>query len=105
MSLSSASVTKRPKISRFQAIGWLFGNPLETFDNLLPLPLAASVASPVSLDKSLCPTKQNVIQHWIFCYDKKRNSYHSPDKNAIISEVTDNLMAFWSNKMAIELRY
>ena len=102
MSLSSASVTKRPKISRFQAIGWLFGNPLETFDNLLPL--ATSMASPVSLDKSLCPTKQNVIQHWIFCYDKKRNSYHSPDKNAIISEVTDNLITFWSNKTAIELR-
>ena len=105
MSSSSASVTKRPKISRFQAIGWLFGNPLETFDNLLPMVASvASVASPVSMDKSFCPTKQNVIQHWIFCYDKKRNSYHSPDKNAIISEVTDNLIAFWSNKTAIELR-
>ena len=106
MSLSSASVTKakRPKISRYQAIGWLFGNPIETFDNLLPM--VASVASPVSTDKSFCPTKQNVIQHWIFCYDKKRSLYHSksPDKNAIISEVTDNLITFWSNKTAIELR-
>ena len=91
-SSSSPSVTKRPKKSRFEAIGWLFGNPIETFDNLLPIVTA--------------PTKQNVIQHWMFCFDKNRNSYHSPDKNAIIWEVTDNLIAFWTNNVATkELRY
>ena len=99
----SASVALRPFKSRFQAIGWLFGNPIETFDNLLPM-VTTSASSSKSTDNSFCPTKQNVIQHWMSCFDKKRTSYHSPDKNAVMWEVTDNLMAFWTNKTAIELR-
>ena len=79
--MASPSVTPRPQKSRFAALGWLFGNPIETFDNLLPM--VASVASPVSMDKSFCPTKQNVIQHWMACVDKNRDSYQT-DKNAII---------------------
>ena len=96
--MASSSVTPRPQKSRFDAIGWLFGNPLETFDDLLP------IGAPISTDKSICPTKQNVIQHWIFCFDKNRTSYKSPDKNTIIGEVTDNLMFFWTNKTSVELR-
>ena len=93
----ASSSSKRPMKSRFQAIGWLFGDPIETFDNL-----DLTITDPASFDK--CPTKQNVIQHWMFCFDKNRTSYKTPDKNAIIGEVTDNLIAFWTNKTTIELR-
>ena len=97
--MSSATV-KRPYKSKSEALGWLFGNPMDSFNSLIPVMTPAS-----SKDHSFCPTKQNVIQHWMACMDKKRNSYHSPDKNAIISEVVDNLTAFWNNNTTgIELR-
>ena len=87
---------KSPFKSPVKSIGWLFGDPLENFDNLWPIPAS-------STDKSFCPTKQNVIQHWMFCVDKNRDSYQS-NKNETIYEVVDNLMAFWSNKASIQLR-
>ena len=95
------SAASRPKKTRFELIGWLFSNPIATFDNLLPV-----VRDPAhdSTDKSRCHTKQNVIQHWMFCFDKNRISYHSPDKNAVLWEVADNLIAFWTKKTTIELR-
>ena len=88
---------KSPFKSPVKSIGWLFGDPLESFDNLWPISASSST------DKSFCPTKQNVIQHWMFCVDKNRDSYQS-NKNATIYEVVDNLMAFWSNKTSIQLR-
>ena len=97
--MSSATV-KRPYKSKSEALGWLFGNPIDSFDGLIP------VITPASKDYSFCPTKQNIIQHWMWCIDKTRDSYHdSPDKNDIIYEVVDNLIAFWSNNTTgIELR-
>ena len=96
--MSSATV-KRPYKSKSEALGWLFGNPLESFNSFIPL------TTPLLKDYSFCPTKQNVIQHWIYCMDKTRNSYHSPDKKALIEQVVDNLIAFWtSNTTGIELR-
>ena len=91
-----SEAVKSPFKSPVKSIGWLFGDPLESFDNLWPI-------SSSSTDKSFCPTKQNVIQHWMFCVDKNRDSYQS-NKNAIIYEVVDNLMTFWSNKTSIQLR-
>ena len=100
--MSSASATvKRPYKSKSEALGWLFGNPIDSFNSLIP------VITPASLkDYSFCPTKQNIIQHWMSCMDKTRNSYHdSPDKNDIIYEVVDNLIAFWrNNTTGFELR-
>ena len=101
MSSSSTTLPKRPYKSKSEALGWLFGNPIDSFNSLIP------VITPASLkDYSFCPTKQNIIQHWMSCMDKTRNSYHdSPDKNDIIYEVVDNLIAFWNaNTTAIELR-
>ena len=92
-----SEAVKSPFKSPVKSIGWLFGDPLENFENLWPIPASSST------DKSFCPTKQNVIQHWMFCVDKNRDSYLS-NKNAIIYEVVDNLMAFWSNKTSIQLR-
>ena len=97
--MSSATV-QRPYKSRSEALGWLFGNPMDSFDSLIP------VTPPSSMDYSFCPTKQNVVQYWMNCMDKTRNSYHSPAKTEIIWEVVNNLTAFWSNNTTgIELRY
>ena len=101
--MSSATV-KRPYKSKSEALGWLFGNPMDSFDSLIP---ATTTTTPApSKDYSFCPTKQNIIQHWMSCMDKTRNSYHdSPDKNDIIYEVVDNLIAFWrNNTTGFELR-
>ena len=97
--MSSAAV-QHPFKSRSEALGWLFGNPLDSFDSLIPVTTPASPK-----DYSFCPTKQNVIQHWMACMDRTRNSYHSPAKNVIVWEVVDNLIAFWNNNTTeIELR-
>ena len=99
MSSPAKATVKRPYRSKSEALGWLFGDPLDSFATNVPITTA--------LDYSFCPTKQNVIQHWIACMDKTRNSYHSPDKvkKAIIGEVVDNLITFWSNNtVGIELR-
>ena len=88
--MSSATV-KRPFKSKSEVLGWLFGNPIDSFDSLIPVTAAPA------LDYSFCPTQKNVVQHWMACMDKTRNSYHSPDKNVIIGEVVDNLITFWNN--------
>ena len=95
-----SEAVKSPFKSPVKSIGWLFGDPLENFENLWPIPASSSS----STDKSFCPTKQNVIQHWMFCVNKNRDSYQS-NKNGIIYEVVDNLMAFWStNNTSVQLR-
>ena len=90
--MSSANV-QRPFKSRSEALGWLFGKPLDSFNSLAPLTTVPALPE----DYSFCPTKQNVGQYWMACVDKTRNSYHSPNKNFIIGEVVDNLIAFWNN--------
>ena len=96
--MSSATV-KRPFKSKSEVLGWLFGNPMDNFNSLIPLIPATAK------DYSFCPTKKNVVQHWISCMDKTRNSLHSPNKNAIIWEVVDNLIAYWNaNTTGFELR-
>ena len=89
----SENPIKSPFKSQSDSIGWLFGTSMENFDNF----------GTILTDKSFCPTKKNVIQHWIFCVDKNRDSYQT-DKNAIIWEVVDNLMKFWTNNTSFELR-
>ena len=95
----SSDTVKRPFKSRSEALGWLFGNPLDSFNSLISV-----TTPPSSKDYSFCPTKQNIVQHWIACMDKTRNSFIY-DKNAIIWEVVDNLISFWNdNTTGIELR-
>ena len=94
---STENAIKSPYKSPVKMFGWLFGNPMENFD------MTTSASTSTSTDKSFCPTKQNVIQHWMACVDKNRKSYQS-DKNAIIGEVVDNLISFWSKNTSIELR-
>ena len=98
MSQVKATV-QRPFRSKSETLGWLFGTPLDNFKDNIP------VTTALMKDYSFCPTKQNVVQHWMACMDKTRNSLHNPDKNAIIWEVADNLIAFWKNNTTgIELK-
>ena len=103
--ISSASAPK-PFKTRSQVMGWLFGKPLDTFDNLLPIPVTTSgSSSTLNLDLKM-PTDQNVIQHFIHLFDERRDSYHLPDKfqNSVIWDVTDNLIAFWELYSGKEVR-
>ena len=103
--LPNVSVSKevKPFKTRFEVFGWLFGKPLETFDNLLPIPAnSTSEANNASM-----PTEQNVMQHFIHLYDERRDSFHLPEKfqSSIIWDIADNLMAFWElYSPSIELR-
>ena len=100
--MSSPSPVKRPFKTRSEALGWLFGDPIDSFANNH---VQVTTTPAFAKDYSFCPTKQNVIQHWMSCMDKTRNSLHSPDKNAIIWEVVDNLIAYWNaNTTGFELR-
>ena len=101
MSSASKETVKRPFKTRSEALGWLFGDPIDSFANHISVTSTPASAK----DYSFCPTKQNIVQHWMACIDKTRNSYHSPDKNAIIGEVVDNLITFWTNSTTgFELR-
>ena len=100
--ISNVSVSKKPFKTRFQVFGWLFGAPLVTFDNLLPIPATTSTASTSGSSSAskmdlAMPTEQNVMQHFIHLYDERRDSFHLPDKfqSSIIWDVADNLIAFW----------
>ena len=74
MSESTENSIKSPYKSPVKIIGWLFGNAMENFDNLLPIQATTSAAASILTDKSFCPTKQNVIQHWMACVDKNSTS-------------------------------
>ena len=97
---SNTTTVQRPFKLRSEALGWLFGDPIDSFANHIQV-----TTTPATKDYSFCPTKQNIVQHWMARIDKTRNSYHSPDKNAVIWEVVDNLISFWENNtVGIELR-
>ena len=98
MSGESSSVSKSSKTpfkTKFEIFGWLFGNPLETFDNL--------VTSPSTL---VWPTDQNVFQHWMYLVDERRDSLHTSGDfyTSIIWDIVDNLVAFWELYSTKELR-
>ena len=101
--IAKVSAPSKAKKTRFQVLGWLFGKPLETFDNLLPIRLpvattstASTSGSNISASDLKMPTEQNVMQHFIHLYDERRDSYRLPElQNSIIWNVADNLIAFW----------
>ena len=75
--------------TKFKVFGWLFGNKLETFDNLTSL-----------------PTDQNIMQHWMFLVDESRNNIHVSDDfyASITWDIVDHLVAFWNIHSTKELR-
>ena len=111
---SQLSIPKSPFKTRYEAIGWFFGKPLEDFNHLLPVksptteqPKPSTSSSPdlsaFNTDKIL-PTDLDIINHWIFQCDRTRTSKAFPEANEVIWKVTDNLRNFWQNHTSVELR-
>ena len=110
---SQLSIPKSLFKTRYEAIGWIFGKPLEDFNSLLPVkPLdsqASASKSPESpplaldMDKTL-PTDMDIVRHWMFECDRTRTSRAFPESNSVIWQVTDNLMKFWKDNSSVELR-
>ena len=74
---------KSPLKTRHESLGYFFGQPLESFENLLQ-----ASSTPIK------PTDQDIIRHWIYLEDKNRSSLsHS---GSVIGNVTDNLIDFYT---------
>ena len=101
---SPSPVPKSPFKTRFEVLGYFFGSPLESFDNLLPLPTSTSVKNHLIFDNGKPkPTDLQIVKHWINIYDKTRISLRFPESNSVIWRVTDNLIEFWKNNSSEEL--
>ena len=110
----------RPQFkTRYEAIGYMFGKPLESFNHLLPLesqtvsPQSSTSKPPdkpsslmkVALDMDkILPTYLDIVCNWIFECDRTRTSKAFPEANSVIYQVADNLIQFWKENTAIELR-
>ena len=83
--------------TKFELFGWLFGNPLESFDKLLTSPPSTDIP---------WPTDQNVMQHYMHLVDVRRNSLHLREDfySSVIWDIVDNLVAFWELYSEKELR-
>ena len=88
--------------TKFKLLGWLFGNPLEKFDNLVITP-STSESSSTDIP---WPTEQNVMQLWMHLVDEKRDSLHVAYDfySSITWDIVDNLVAFWELYSTNELR-
>ena len=62
---NSSTSQKKPFKTKFQLMGWLFGNPLQTFDNLLPV-ITPSTNSKLKFGKKSVFIEQKRIFFYIF---------------------------------------
>ena len=154
-----SKIMASPFKTRYEAIGYMFGKPLESFDHLLPVkklvdsrpnsPQPSTSRSPdnkpsslmeaaLDMDKILptdldsptpqpstsrspdnkpsslmevaldmdkiLPTDLDIVCNWIFECDRTRTSKDFPEANSVIYKVADNLIQFWKENTAIELR-
>ena len=113
---------KSPFKTRYEAIGYMFGKPLESFNHLLPgkIPVDSRPPQPSTSSKSpdkpsslmevaldmdkILPTDLDIVCNWIFECDRIRTSSAFPEANSVIYQVTDNLMKFWTDQTSIQLR-
>ena len=89
---SPLKAKKSPFKTRFESLGYFFGQPLESFEKLLQSETTSpSTSSPTSKIK---PTDQDIIRHWIYLEDRNRSSLSHSD--SVIGAVTDNLIDFYT---------
>ena len=123
----ASAKAKSPFKTRYEAIGYMFGKPLEDFNHLLPVqpvdsraqsPKPSSSASRKSPDKDkpsslmevtmdmdkILPTDLDIVCNWMFEVDRTRTSKGFPEETSVIYQVTDNLMQFWKDNTSLELR-
>ena len=109
---SQLTIPKSPFKTRYEAIGWFFGKPLEDFNSLLPVksptveqPKPSTSSSPdlsaLDMDKIL-PTDMDVIRNWMFECDRTRTSKAFPESSEVIWLVTNNLMDFWKKQTDVD---
>ena len=85
---------KSPLKKRHEAIGYFFGQPLESFENLLKVQPSTSTSANQSKIK---PTDLDIIQHWMYLEDQKTSNS--------VNIATDNLVEFYTkNHPSVELR-
>ena len=129
MSSPTTPTKKSPLKTRQDALGYIFGQNLSTFDHLLPVkkstvdpssPKPGSSSSGIgTLDLStldldtgeiMMPTKLDIVCHWMFISDEKREEltpskhFTSAEKTSIMWKVTENLIKFWKDHGSKELR-
>ena len=85
--------SKRKK--RHEVIGYFFGQPLESFGNILEAQPSTSTAA---TQNHIKPTDLNIVQHWMYLEGQKKPSNS-------VNEVTDNLIEFYTKyHTSVELR-
>ena len=104
---SQLSIPKSPFKTRYEAIGWFFGKPLEDFNFLLPVkpPDTPSTSTNFASDMDkILPSDLDVVCNWIFECDRVRTNRAFPEANSVLYQVADNLIQFWKENTSVELR-
>ena len=87
-----AKAKTSPLKTRYNSLGYFFGQPLETFENLLTVqPSTSTSATPNENIRK--PTDRDIIRHWIHLEDQNRTSKSHSD--SVVGIVTDNLISFY----------
>ena len=110
---SHQAKAKSPFKTRYEAIGYMFGKPLESFNHLLPVKIPSDSPQPstskssdkpaLDMDKIL-PTDLDVVCNWMFECDRVRTNRAFPEETTVLYQVTDNLIQFWNDNTSVELR-
>ena len=88
---------RSPFKTRYESLGYFFGQPLESFENLLPVQPSTSAIAPK-------PTDLDVIRHWMYQEDQSRTTRSHNNVNNI-GIVTNNLVEFYIKyHPSVELR-
>ena len=91
---------KSPLKKRHEALGFFFGQPLESFEKLLEVQPSTSTAT---TSTEIKPTNLDIIRHWMYLEGQNRTSMSHSD--SMIGNVTDNLMEFYSKHYSsVDLR-
>ena len=100
----SPAKAKSPLKSRQEILGYFYGQPLESFDNLLEVQSQPSSSTSSANQSKIKPTNLDIIRHWMFLEDQNKNRTTRTISNSV-NDVTDNLMQFYSKyHPSVELR-
>ena len=102
---SPPKARRSPLKTRHESLGYFFGQPLESFENLLLVQPSTSATAAAAADQNkIKPTNLDIIQHWIYHEDRNRTTKSHSDVNTI-GIVTDNLVEFYTKyHPSVELR-
>ena len=100
----SPAKAKSPLKSRQEILGYFYGQPLESFDNLLEVQSQPSSSTSSANHFKIKPTNLDIIRHWMFLEDQNKNRTTRTISNSV-NDVTDNLIQFYTKyHPSVELR-